>query len=159
MSKKYKFEIGEVVLAGCRAEMQFTIDEIQRSYTDEKELKIIRLASPIIGKICGMRRRFYGVVHPESPCTPSYYGGGDDYIPAYLEVKGSVLLYEIKEGMLNRPIEVLEKHITKIKDFSPGFLLNYQFPLLYTGITEKVKEYLRNESKNWPRDKKGRWVT
>jgi len=145
--KQYKYNIGDLVKV------------IKKSYVDydetgEREVYTQELDKPIIGKVSGIKRKFLGKYNPQSSPGQNYFEE-TNYGPAYLEVKGSVLFYEVKQGMLNKPILVLEENIILLE----RWMMSENLPLFFTPfkLTEQDKKNLSEYSKAFSRDSKGRF--
>jgi len=148
--KKYKYNIGDLVKV------------MGKSYVDydeygNRDIYTFTLKEPMIGKVCGMRRQFLGNYVEQSSRSYSYYH--DDTIEQpYLNVEGSALFYEVKQGMLNKPVLALEENIILIERYY--FALFSQLPFVHSRavkLTEKERKELSEYSKCFPRDSKGRF--
>lgn len=134
--KKYKFKIGDCV------EVYASMVPV---YRDGKRLiSRVPIYEPKKGIICGMKRRVEGKI-----VGSNHYGLLDDYDPPYLNPEKVILLYQVKQGMLNVPMEVLEEDIK----FIPAF----QIPMLFSEWNKRERERLSEYSKHFPRDEKGRF--
>ena len=121
------------------------------------------LSAPIdkIGQICGAKRRMLGKYiggkrknnHFGSP-----YGDGADYDEPYLEVKGFVILWLVRTGYLNKPLEILEEDIEVHEHWNPKDITPLPWFHKVDIWTKSDKEALRRIMKDAPRDKKGRWI-
>ena len=151
--KKYKYNIGDLVRVLKKSYIVYYEYGHRSVYTSPELIK------PIIGIICGMKRKFIGTYIEQSSRTYSYYN--EDCIEqSYLKVEGSVLFYEVKQGMLNKPILVLEENIRKIETWELALhFKNYKLPFLLSGWqwSEREKEVMSEYSKSFPRDSKGRF--
>ena len=148
---RYKYNIGDLVRVTKKSYMGYDKDGNRRVYTFGE------LKEPLIGKICGMKRKFLGKYKRQDEV--SYYG---EYIheSAYLEVKGSVLFYEVKQGMLNKPILVLEENIERLLSAELILKFRYQFPLIYSRkvvCSEEERKIMSEYSKSFPRDSKDKF--
>ena len=77
----------------------------------------------------------------------SYY---DEPFHHFLKVENKVLVYKIVTGYLNKP--------TFIMIDSVRILPTPDIPLLDIGWDDKARKLASEESKNWERDEKGRWI-
>ena len=93
-------------------------------YEDSLERKPIReiQKEPFTAQVIGAVYRQIGVCH-EGSYDP-YDGGGQ----RYFECKGTVLVYLVRRGMINRPVEVLPKdsRLCKKKDYTRLLPWRYQ---------------------------------
>jgi hypothetical protein len=76
----------------------------------------------------------------------------------------SIICWEIKTGLLNKPIYAFPEDIKlcSIKEIEGRVLpiLEGDFKSVWKGkYGKKVKESLSQDSKFWPRDEKGRWIS
>jgi hypothetical protein len=105
-----------------------------------------------LGRVTGLCRRWDGIRR-----HLSNYFSSDDYEPAYLEGTKENILYEIRLGWFNKPIYVRPENmrlakLNEIKDLPKLFTQQLSWP-------DYVKKSLSEESKHWPRDKNGRWIS
>jgi hypothetical protein len=143
MKIKPKFQIGDWVK--CKAYVEFDYNPEQRVVNKTN------LEKPIIGQIVGAKRKFMGQYKP---------GGYDDQ--AYLAVNGSLVVWLVRDGYLNKPYEVLEEDV-ELYLTEDIRLIHKSTPILpwrKTNMTwsESDKAYLRKLMKDVPRDSKGRWL-
>jgi len=92
------------------------------------------------GKITGIKKMFTGKVNY-------------DFEDRCFEQNECIAVWEIRAGLLNKPIYALDKDVIKCERHQP-------FPLLAANSykwSEQDKRNLSEDSKNWPRDEKGRW--
>ena len=145
--KNPKFKIGDWVLIKAKVRLDYD----KNGYRQVK-----RTPTEKTGQICGAKRRFLGKIS-----NPSYYSGDQ----AYLTVKGSILVWLVRIGYLNKPIEVFEEDIELIfpmilRDMDKLLFIEPGTPWFYRDDpfwTERDKEDLRKYMKDHPRDEKGRW--
>ena len=74
--------------------------------------------------------------------------------PSYLAITDTIVCWAIKTGKFNKPVYALDEDVEDV--VGPMHL-----PVLYSRKckwSEKDKLELSKESKNWPRDSKGRWI-
>lgn len=143
MKVKPKFQIGDWV--SIKAYVKFDYPNDIRTPFSHK------LEKPIIGQIVGARMKFLG----------QYKSGGYDD-QAHLAVSGSVIVWLVRDGYLNKPYEVLEEDVSyyRLLDIR---LIHKSTPVLpwrKTNMTwtESDKADLREIMKDVPRDSKGRWL-
>lgn len=146
MAKKYKFKIGEWVVVSNISVMVHEDDARKLSTTPKVH---------VVGQICGAVTRFTGIV--ERPSYSNYYDDGTpyDYEPPYLDVKGSVMLWEVREGLLNTPILALEENITSLGELD--ITLPGKKDVMSAKERVQLSDIMRSEMEGWPRDEKGRW--
>jgi len=145
MAKKPKFEIGQWVRAKAVCAMVYT------ELKNRKSNRIVERTERIVeGQIVGV------VWRPKGQYEPGWGKSGgllgyEDYEPAYLKVKGTVKLWKIAVSMMNRPVEAMEQDIEPIdREGTVPMRLPVEFD-------EAHRRWLREESKTWPRDERGRW--
>jgi hypothetical protein len=146
MTNKNKFKIGDWVKSKHYSEIVYE--------GNKRCLFIYSKSEEFVGQICGA---VYRKVGKKTLGTSSTIGlfAFEEYDPPYFDVEKTYFLYQIRIGFTNKPIEVLEKHIEKVD--SEGRILPFRYCKVYRW-TENDKKNLREEMKNFPRDKKGRWI-
>ena len=119
-------------------------NKVEVGYFDDislREAKIFSLKKSIIGQIVGIKKFLIG--------KRKFY----ECEPAYLYDTKNVYLWEIKQGLLNKSIYAYPSDIETTEPLN-------KLPLFYTRArvwTSKDREFLREDMKGVPRDKKGRW--
>lgn len=101
-SKEYKYKIGDWVIFKHTASLQYD--------NNGERIVCIDDASGI-GQVCGAVRRYLGPLVSLSKINENINLRSS---PFMLAREGRVELYLIRQGMLNRPREVLEEHIKKV---------------------------------------------
>lgn len=132
-----------------------SIAYVEFGYTDNLEEPIKRVLFrrrlKIVGRIAGMVYRYEGIVEKEKPFVHSYFSPDEDPPQTYLHTLKSHKLYLIKQGMINKPYMCLPTDMGRVD-------ARY-FPKLWqTPWRPEHRNALREEMKNHPRDKKGRWI-
>jgi len=85
--------IGDSVLVWAISEMDYDDLGNRKVYREKRR--------PFAAKVIGQRRKMLG------SCVRGYSGGYfDEPEPSYFQAKGSVLLWEVRHGMMNKPILV-----------------------------------------------------
>jgi len=107
--------------------------------------KILPLVENRLGQVVGLCTRYDGHIG-------SVYFNYED--PPYFVPKKTHIFWLVRFGLMNKAVEVHEGDM-KLAPLEEIKELPTRFPKL----TEKDKQYLSEDSKNWPRDKKGRWVS
>ena len=145
-----KFKIGDWVRIQAETYLE---------YDNNGDRQIIRNPMVRTGQVCGAKRRMLGQ-YKGGETKQNYYGGSydyeTDYEQPYLNIKGSIVVWLIRIGYLNKPVEVLEEDIQRIV-MEP----KRDLPWLYINSlpwSESDKKELRDIMKDHPRDKKGRWM-
>ncbi len=143
---KKEYDIGDYVEIKAIAERS-------KSY-QTKESKFVKqtFGTPKIGRIVGIAKRFEGKINIGS------YGGYDGYDDGgnYLMIERSLDFYKVRLGMMNSSLLVFPEDIQLIKPENIN-----SFPLRFTNSlawNSDDRERLSEDSKDWPRDKKGRWL-
>lgn len=142
---KPMFNIGDRVLVR-RAVIFKTSADWDNHERLTRTMAFKEFTTPRTAIVVGGRFRFTGKVHP---------GGYDD--PGYLEVQGTQFVYQVREGFINKPLEVLPQDLVQISasDVSEPFPFVKQRQQEWS---ERAKQELREAMKDAPRDSKGRWV-
>ncbi len=134
---KSKYQIGDWV--EVTATVTFDIDE-------KNQRKIVRheLPKTFVAQIVGAANRQVGIYH-RGNYDP--YDGGDS---AYLECKGTVLVWLVRRGMTNRQIDVLPNDLThgihNVKQSLPWRWTNS------CRWSDEDRKSASEDAKNFPRD-------
>lgn len=154
MKNEPRFKIGDWVKA--LGEAVFYYDD-----QNNRQVESLKFKNPILGQIVGARVKFLGKFHEGS-------GHGTEYgwKPPYLEAKGSVIVWLVREGYLNQEVEVLDSDLKlyegihdeciQIKSSTPRSILPWR--KVKNTWDDRAKNELRQIMKDHPRDSKGRWV-
>ena len=136
--KKIKFDIGDWVEAKAVVSFGYSFvygeENKRRMFLDEVKRK---------GRIVGMVYRCLGIGQP--------HFGFD--CPSTIKIQSKVLVYQIRDGMINIPFECLEEDLTKILPEDFPFCKSYQIPW-----TDEDRRQMAEYVKDQPRDSKGRWT-
>ena len=92
---------------------------------------------------------------------PRYHGSyyGDDYSQAYLESPKGIFVYLVRFGFTNKEIMILPIDAdTYTWHYVPTAKFKFPFRNVESFWDQKAKDEMRDIMKNFPRDKKGRWV-
>ncbi|MDY6957871.1 MAG: hypothetical protein SVK08_01805 [Halobacteriota archaeon] len=161
-TKNLKYKIGDYVTVDLR-------NEVLVEYTDDlrKLVKSKNAYRPSIsdtkkeeirkGQITGIKTFYEGKIKYGVITYP------DDYSPGYLKVSKTIYLWCVRFGYTNKEHYFFEEDISRM--LMPArvvFTRNIFIPFKDVGWNtpegEKAKEIMREESKNYPRDKKGRFA-
>lgn len=135
MKKEPKFKIGQSVLVTKTAHF---------GYEGANKRKLYEVVVQRTGIISGATHRLLGTRDWDSD-----YGGM--FYP-----NGSVLVWQIKEGYLNKPIEALEENIIALDD---PIEIPWKFDEQWTkAAREDWSRMMKKSMKDYPRDEKGRFV-
>lgn len=131
--KNLKYQIGNFVVVS-KIQMR---DKQGSAVTWRKCLCYIATASRL-GQVVGLCIRFDG-----------YMSRNDAF---FIPTK-SHQFWLVRFGLTNRAVEVAEEDMRlAVGDYE----LPYRWPV--QKMSDRNKQYLREDSKNWPRDARGRWV-
>ena len=160
---KISFKIGDWVRVKARTEVGY---ETEEEFEKGKRLGNIKHTRKlrrvpythegVIGQIVGARRKMFGELKGGS--TLNSYTGAEDYTDGYLEVQNSVIVWLVRPGYLNKPIEAVEEDIER-----PGEWISDELPWFSSSFDtseerrEKIRKEMSKDSKDWPRDEKGRF--
>jgi len=123
------------------------------NYRYKREFKHEATPVEYIGVIVGVERKYSGY---------ATYGTYEDP-PKFVKPKLEYFL-QVKLGYLNKPLLTKPEHVTilpKDKSYKLPLLFQYQWndPNYHPNrYKEYLREIMKEEMKDWPRDKKGRWV-
>ena len=138
MAKKYKFKIGDWVSFKKRYEIN--------SSGGERYAYEIGMHKPIIGQVCGAVIRYIGKIKTEEW---DYHNQS-----AFLVPEKSMILYQIKDGMINKPFEVKEEDITHI-----GFTdINLELPWKKVFISKSFRKGATLHAETMERNEKGQFL-
>jgi len=140
-----QFDIGDFVIVKTQTIKRRSNKKV--TWIDSKYSK------PRLGRIVGLCRRFDGDIEI-GPWVKDYDDSWD--APRYLNCTKENILYEIRLGWFNKPIYVQLENmrlakLDEIKDL----------PMLFTNVlpwSEESRNSLREDIKNAPRDKTGRFI-
>jgi hypothetical protein len=110
------------------------------------------LFKPIIGQIVGAKRKHEGQLRDWNT-HEDFFSTKPEW---YLESSGTKLVWLVRQGIMNKPIEAFEEDI-KLFICTTHIVLpdihRYQWKM-----NEEDRNMLRKKMKNVPRDSKGRWM-
>jgi hypothetical protein len=153
-NKKQPFSIGDWVKVKQVAESCYE-DKYHRTVKTEGPFP-----EPIIGQICGAVYRYDGVRDPGYRGS-SMWDDGDE--PPHFTVKKAHLLWQVRTSITGKPIEAFEQDIEfetlypLERDALPFRPPQKKWHEAWPDWAQSLKDELRQEMKNWPRDEKGRW--
>jgi hypothetical protein len=138
MAKKYKFLIGDWV--------KFKKFYKVQSNGGERYAYEIGLTKPILGQVCGAVIRHLGKIKTNE------YDYHNEY--AFLVPEKSIILYQIKTGMINIAHEVKEEDITHV-----GFTeIDLNLPWKKSWATKRDREGMSEATNDRLRDSQGRFL-
>ena len=142
--KKPKFRIGQwvefsAVASACYEPVGTPYNQTYRRTIERHETFL----KPKLGQIVGAAYKKEGMLKARS-----YEENGSLY------VEKTVLVWLIRDGYINKPYEVFEEDISFF-GFSGGLVLPWKRASPYW--TKKTRAVFSKDSKDWPRDKKGRF--
>ena len=139
---KYKYSIGDyvVVAAPMVRRQQGSIRLWCYSF---------RYRTPRIGQVVGLCTRYDGEIKGGGMNS---FGG---YDPPYFVPSKAHHFWLVRFGLTNKPIEVSEGDM-RLAGVDEVIDLPYSYPP--PSVSERDKKNLSVDSKNWPRDEKGRWI-
>jgi len=156
---QYQYSIGQWVACRGTVEAEYENTEDEPICAPNAPRKLVRTdysnsEKVPIGQISGMKRLFLGKYRPRQGYMDVDGGGYED---PYLKVESSQLVYLVRQGMLNKEIQVL------LEDLKPLEKGSYKAPLpiLHSPpckIDTRDRQMLSKEAQSWPRDAKGRWT-
>jgi len=157
---KNRFEIGDWVIVTAKVSIDY-IDydkdgnqlsniDLYTKIKNTRRVIISKEINPIVGKVVGMAARMKGDYY--SGNRQYSYNGEYDYEPGYLSNTKVIYVWLVRTGMLNKQIEVLDSDISLHKG-KKDFPLKYMPPW-----SDDLRKAVSIDSKDYPRDKKGRWT-
>lgn len=142
MAKKYKFKIGDWVSFKRRYEIN--------SSSGERYAYEIGMHKPIIGQICGAVIRYIGKIKTEDW---DYHNQAAVLVP-----EKSIILYQVRDGMINKPFEVKEEDIKEIDAlglFEAGI---DEIPWKSVFISKSFREGAAEQAASMKRNDKGQFI-
>jgi hypothetical protein len=139
MGKKYKYSIGDWV--------KFKKHYKVSSSDDKRYAYEIGMSKPILGQISGAVIRYIGKIETEEFDYHKEFGK--------LVPEKSIILYQIKTGMINVPYEVKEKDIEpepNYKDFG------YKLPWIEKNLSKSFRDAAANLAAERQRDAEGHFL-
>ncbi len=149
-----RFKIGDWVEVGATVKLGYSnVDEPGKRKARRTEIE------PRLGQIGGIAVRYEGEYRVGSSGYSSF---SDEYEKeqAYLDPAIRVELWEIKFGMMNKPVLALDEDVEGLSEFSMR-LVRQKLPVFFSRQpkwTPKLRAMMREEMKDVPRDDKGRWM-
>jgi hypothetical protein len=154
---KPRFQIGQWVRVLATVYFYYDNDNV-RKYEIYPTKRLIE------GQIVGASRRFLGTYKGGHQPTHGFSLDDDppDFEPAYLAVNGSVVVWRVLEGYLNKPIEAFGPNIEVIDDLHRHCVRfdnakDRVLPWQKQNWDPTIKRDMREMAKELPRDEKGRW--
>lgn len=142
MAKKYKYKIGAWV--AFKKYIQVT------TYDGTREEHEIGLARVKIGRICGAIIRHLGKIH-----TEEYDYHNDN---PTLVIRKAVILYQVRDGMINKPFEVREEDLKKLDELDLHTAGIKEIPWKRRYFSTWERDALAAKANSTPRDSKGRFL-
>ena len=142
-----RFRIGDAVEFIVVTEVS-TDDGVREAHVLSKSC---RPKNPLRGEIVGIKTFYLGKVrHSSGGCNGEW-----DYEQGYLLVEGTIVLWAIKQGMMNKEIYVKDEDIYAVVKNRDKFPIRYGRKLNWN---EKDRQIQREIMSDIPRDSKGRWL-
>ena len=164
MEDKRKFRIGQPVKVNLNHRVKVDYDHknyrrVKRTLewgykTDTDNL--------VLAIVTGVKTFKEGQYYKGSDSVFSYGSSYEDYEPAYLAAQNIVNVWAVRTGYRNKEIYFFEEDLKpygnthKIFDQYICFDLD-NIPFFYSGWNAYYRKQMSRESKDWPRDEKGRW--
>jgi len=142
MGKSYKFKIGDWVK--FKKYYKVATSEGER-YAYE-----IGLSKPIIGKICGAVIRHLGKIEIDQYDYHAHH--------PYLVPNASMILYQIRTGMINVPYEVKEEDIEAASGLDKYAADIEELPWKYVYVSQMFRNEASEYAKDMPRDENGKFL-
>ena len=136
-----RFKVGDIV----GAHQTITVESHGR------HRRLYKHERTVSGKVTGLKRFQLGTI--ESDSSYDEYGANGTN---YLNVKEVITVWEVRIGLFNNPVYVLDE------DLLPAvYPHNYRLPVQYqnkNSWTDEQRKELRECMSGVPRDSKGRWI-
>lgn len=152
--KKRRFTIGDIV------EVDKEHRVVSRYVKDKKVMQRYNHGSVhgnaykevVIGVITGLKRFIEGEYYPASKGGSFYWYEDAEYEPGGVIWEKTITCWGVRTGYLNKELYFFEKDIEEVDPIH-----HHDIPLLETGWNKKYREQMSRESKEWPRNEKGRF--
>lgn len=110
-----RFKIGDWVKASTTADVGYNDDGVRQVIKNDRRAE---------GVIVGLKRMLLGKYHPAGYIYPTC--GEPDDNPACLDVTGNVVMWEIRTGLLNRPVYALDEDVAAMPATEKPLPILYQ---------------------------------
>jgi len=117
----------------------------------------------VLAIVTGAKLFREGTYHAGGTSSHGFISNYDDYEPAYLSFDRNVEVWAVRLGYKNKEIYFFEEDLKpygnthKIFEQYVCFDLD-NIPYFYSGWNDNYRKQMSRESKDWPRDSKGRWA-
>ena len=165
MGDKRKFRIGQPVQVNLN-------HRVIVDYEDEGKARRVRRAEEwgihtetndlVLAVVTGAKIFQEGEYHQGS--TGPVYGYGSDYSeyePAYLKFHNTVEVWAVRIGYRNKEIYFYGEDLKvteSLKCLFDGIFPTINIPFFWSGWNSENRKKVSRESKDWPRDSKGKWA-
>ena len=108
----------------------------------------------VLARITGVKQFW------EGEYTPGYRGSWDHYESEepYTSQDNQVVVWCVRLGYRNKELYYFEEDIHDAQETVIYPKHGEEIPYVYSGWTDHSRKKMSRESKDWPRDKKGRWT-
>jgi hypothetical protein len=165
MGDKRIFRIGQVVKVNLNHRVLVQYDEkdyrrVKRRIdwgikTDTNE--------PVLAIVTGVKTFQEGQYNKGSGGHSGYGGMDYDYDPPYVTYDRQVTTWAVRLGYKNKEIYFFEDDLDskEVHFFFSQYVAfpNENIPYFYSSWNDHYRKKMSRESKDWPRDSKGRWGT
>jgi hypothetical protein len=152
--KKSRFRIGQPVYCKATCKMEYLATEGKEDFGPYFRTAVSVPCKPFNAVVVGAAYKRLGQY--QKGFSKGTIDDPYDYEQASLEVNGTAFVWQVREGMTNRVIEVLDG------DVEESCLMDYEVPWAYREpmpkLTDMIRGILSYEAKHAPRDKSGRFV-
>jgi hypothetical protein len=163
MAEKRKFRIGQVVEVNLN-------DRLKADYDRGEYRRVARVrdwhghdveSNELVLAIITGVKVFREGQYCAGDSNRSIYRPDDDYDPPYLSVKENVTAWAVRLGYKNKEIYFFEEDIKskEVHYFFDQYICfpKEDIPYFYNSWNDRYRQQMSRESKDWPRDAKGRW--
>jgi hypothetical protein len=165
--RKTKFTIGDIVKVDLENRVvsryidhDGKIQKVMQRFNQDSIFST-RYKEVVKAVVTGLKRFVEGEYYaPER----SFYGYGssyEEYDTGGVIHENTIQCWAVRTGYLNKEFYFFEKDIRMIQSVDQMYFVNDdsrdEIPLLYTGWNDKYRKQMSRESKDWPRDERGRF--
>ena len=164
MGDKRKFRIGQPVQVNLN-------HRAIADYEDEGKIRRVRRAEDwgihtetndlVLAVVTGSKLFQEGEYHAGNNAPTGYGSSYDDYEPAYLSFTRNVQVWGVRTGYRNKEIYFFEGDLQvteSLKCLFDGIFPTVNIPFFWSGWNSENRKKVSRESKDWPRNSKGKWA-
>ena len=170
MEDKRKFRIGQPVLVNLnhRVKVDYELSKNRRVKRAEDWGIHTETNDLVLAIVTGAKLFQEGEYHAGNSAPTGYGSMYGDYEPAYLSFDKNVEVWGVRTGYRNKEIyffegdlKVTESQVMMDQVYKSDPYVCFpasNIPFFWSGWTKHYQDKMSKESKDWPRDSKGKWA-